>query len=50
MLLAYWEFYYKPSVNSLIPAVKPVMDQLIAQVDFRVSGQLYAAILQSADE
>ena len=36
--------------NSLIPAVKPVMDQLIEQVDFRVSGQLYAAILQSADE
>ena len=36
--------------NSLIPAVKPVMDQLIEQVDFRVSSQLYAAILQSADE
>ena len=36
--------------NSLIPAVKPIMDQLIEQVDFRVSGQLYAAILQSADE
>lgn len=36
--------------NSLIPAVKPLMDQLIEQVDFRVSSQLYAAILQSADE
>jgi predicted nucleic acid-binding protein len=36
--------------NSIIPAVKPVMDQLIEQVDFRVSSQLYAIILQSADE
>ena len=36
--------------NSIIPAVKPVMDRSIEQVDFRVSDQLYAIILQSADE
>jgi len=36
--------------NSIIPAVKPVMDQLIEQVDFRVSSHLYATILLSADE
>ena len=36
--------------NSLIPAVKPVMEQLIKQVDFRVSHQLYATILQFANE
>lgn len=36
--------------NGLISDVKPVMDQLIEQVDFRVSSQLYAAILQSAGE
>lgn len=36
--------------NGLIVAVKPVIDQLINQVDFRVSSQLYAAILQAAGE
>jgi predicted nucleic acid-binding protein len=36
--------------NGLIIAVKPVIDRLINQVDFRVSSQLYAAILQAAGE
>lgn len=36
--------------NSLISTVKPLMDQLIEQVDFRVSSQLYTTILQSAGE
>lgn len=36
--------------NSIIPAVKPLMDRLIEQVEFRVSSQLYANILQLAGE
>jgi hypothetical protein len=36
--------------RGLIAAVKPVMDELIAQAVFRVSGQLYADILQAAGE
>ncbi|MFB2983712.1 DUF3368 domain-containing protein [Microseira sp. BLCC-F43] len=36
--------------NGLIIAVKPVIDRLINQVDFRVSSQLYPAILQAAGE
>lgn len=36
--------------NNLISTVKPLMDQLIEQVDFRVSSQLYITILQSASE
>lgn len=36
--------------QGLIPAVKPLIDQLIAKADFRVSSQLYALILQSANE
>lgn len=36
--------------NGLISAVKPVMNQLIEQVNFRVSSQLYVSILQSAAE
>lgn len=36
--------------RGLILNVKPLMDQLIEQVDFRVSSQLYATILQAADE
>jgi len=36
--------------NGLISAVKPLMDELIEQVDFRVSSQLYTTILQSAGE
>jgi predicted nucleic acid-binding protein len=34
----------------LIPAVQPVMDALMNQAGFRVSNQLYAAILKAADE
>jgi predicted nucleic acid-binding protein len=34
----------------LIPSVKPVMDDLIAQAGFRVSNQLYADVLQAAGE
>ena len=33
--------------NGLISAVKPLMDELIERVDFRVSSQLYTTILQS---
>jgi predicted nucleic acid-binding protein len=36
--------------NRLIPAVKPVMERLIEQADFRVSNQLYATILEFAGE
>jgi uncharacterized protein len=36
--------------KGLISAVKPVMDQLINEVEFRVSSQLYTIILQSAGE
>ncbi len=36
--------------NGFIPAVKPLMDQLIEEADFRVSGQLYAIVLQTARE
>lgn len=36
--------------NNLIPSVKPLINQLIEQADFRVSDQLYAAILNMANE
>ncbi len=36
--------------NRLIPAVKPLMERLIEQADFRVSNQLYATILEFAGE
>ena len=36
--------------KGLISAVKPVMDRLINEVEFRVSSQLYTVILQSAGE
>lgn len=36
--------------NKLIQVVKPLINQLIEQADFRVSSQLYATILQIAGE
>ncbi|MBD2298659.1 DUF3368 domain-containing protein [Nostoc sp. FACHB-87] len=36
--------------NNLIPIVKPLIDQLMEQADFRVSEQLYTTILQIAGE
>lgn len=36
--------------SNLIPAVKPLMDQLIETMDFRISSQLYQAILKATDE
>ncbi|XWK88586.1 MAG: DUF3368 domain-containing protein [Phormidium sp.] len=36
--------------NNLIQRIKPVLDQLIEQADFRVSSQLYSTILQIAGE
>jgi uncharacterized protein len=36
--------------NNLIPIVKPVIDQLIKEADFRVSEQLYTTILHIAGE
>jgi hypothetical protein len=36
--------------KGLVPSVKPLIDQLIKQVDFRVSNQLYATVLQAAGE
>ena len=36
--------------KNLIQRIKPVLDQLIEQADFRVSGQLYTTILQIANE
>ena len=36
--------------SKLVPAIKPLVDQLIETADFRVSNQLYAAVLHTADE
>ncbi|MEM9008127.1 MAG: DUF3368 domain-containing protein [Cyanobacteria bacterium P01_F01_bin.86] len=36
--------------QALIPAVKPLIDQMIAKADFRVSSQLYEIVLNSAGE
>ncbi|MCC5599540.1 DUF3368 domain-containing protein [Nostoc favosum] len=36
--------------KGFIPAIKPLMDQLMEQADFRVSNQLYATVLQNAGE
>ena len=36
--------------QGLITAVKPVMDDLIAQANFRVSSQLYADVLRAVSE
>ena len=36
--------------QGLIPVVKPVMNDLIAQANFRVSSQLYAEVLRAANE
>lgn len=36
--------------NNLIQIVKPLVDQLIEQADFRVSDELYTTILQIAGE
>ncbi len=36
--------------QGVIPTIKPLIDQLIAAADFRLSQQLYAIVLQSADE
>lgn len=36
--------------QGLITSVKPVIDDLIAQANFRVSSQLYTDVLKAADE
>ncbi|MDJ0673970.1 MAG: DUF3368 domain-containing protein [Calothrix sp. MO_167.B42] len=36
--------------NGLIALVKPLMDELIQEADFRVSSELYATVLQTAGE
>lgn len=36
--------------NNVIKIVKPLVDHLIEQADFRVSSQLYSAILEIANE
>lgn len=36
--------------NGFIPVVKPFIDRLIEDADFRVSSQLYATVLQTAGE
>lgn len=36
--------------DSLVPAIKPLLDQMIQQAYFRVSSQLYATVLQTARE
>lgn len=36
--------------RGLIPAVQPVMDELMPQAGFRVSSQLYADVLNAAGE
>ncbi|MEH2280591.1 MAG: DUF3368 domain-containing protein [Nostoc sp.] len=36
--------------QGLITAIKPVMDDLVAKANFRVSSQLYAEVLMTANE
>lgn len=36
--------------KNFIPAIKPLIDQLIDQADFRISNQLYATVIQNAGE
>lgn len=36
--------------QGLIPVIKPLIDQLITQADFRVSPQLYTVVLQASNE
>jgi uncharacterized protein len=36
--------------NSLIPKIKPLINRLIEEADFRVSQQLYKNLLQAVDE
>ncbi len=36
--------------QGLITAVKPVIDDLITQANFRVSNQLYTIVLEAANE
>ncbi|MDM9384549.1 DUF3368 domain-containing protein [Chlorogloeopsis sp. ULAP01] len=36
--------------QNLIKAVKPIMDDLTSQANFRISSQLYANVLNEADE
>ena len=36
--------------RGLVVAIRPVLDDLIAQAGFRVSGQLYAEVLIAAGE
>ncbi|MEH1788033.1 DUF3368 domain-containing protein [Nostoc sp.] len=36
--------------QGLIAAIKPVMDDLVAKANFRVSSQLYAEVLMAANE
>jgi hypothetical protein len=36
--------------SNLISTIKPLVDQLIETADLRVSSQLYAAVLHTADE
>lgn len=36
--------------QGLIPAIKPLIDQLITQANFRVNRQLYTVVLQASNE
>ncbi len=36
--------------QNLIMAIKPIMDDLMTQANFRISSQLYADVLEAADE
>lgn len=36
--------------NKTILTIKPIMDDLIDRANFRISPQLYADVLQAADE
>jgi hypothetical protein len=36
--------------QGLIPAIKPLIDQLITQANFRVNPQLYTVVLQASNE
>ncbi|WP_414756275.1 DUF3368 domain-containing protein [Anabaena sp. CCY 9910] len=36
--------------QGLIPVIKPLIDQLITQADFRVSPQLYTIVLEASNE
>lgn len=42
--------FLQAKAKKIIPAVKPLVDQLISEADFRVSQKLYELVLKAANE